>query len=636
MVSEKKMNLKRRWIKGLLLPALVLSIVGFVSFKDKTTAVKAESATGSPFIYDNGGLATGTTSNSGVTAPTGTQWSEVQNETGNTTFSNTLAGVSCSVTATVFRCADDFTIPAGQTWTIDQVVTFAYQTGFTGTTSPITGATLQIWSGRPGDSGSTIIFGNTTTNRLASSTDSSLFRIFNSSVPSPGTTPATNRRIWQNHIAVSPALVLTAGTYWVDWNTQIGATTAHFAPTVTIPGARTQPGWNGRQFTATGWVDTLDVGNPDASAPDVPQDYPFKLVGSVTGAPSSQQPNVDFDNDGKTDYSVIRDSSPAFSGNKGMLAAKSYRERIELMKSLPNKNAENLGGPPPVGTNISWFIFNSGNSSVTGLGHGDPLQDFAVPADFDGDGKADVAVWRGLSSGQPSGNAYFYILNSSTSTLQTVDFGQEGDNPTVSADYDGDGKADPAVYRCPTTAGQCNYYYLGSAGTGVTFVPWGNGTSFSVFPNVGDFDGDGKADFCIQRANPSAPTQAQFVLLRSSDFGAEFISWGLTTDVIAPGDFDGDGKSDFAVGRNDSGQRRWYILERDGGAQFGIPFGIASDYMTPGDYDGDGKTDIAIFRPDIADPNNNYFYVLRSSDGALATFEWGIGQDYPLANWQVQ
>src|SRR6058998_2414908 len=69
-------------------------------------------------IYDNGNLPSGTSSYSGVAAPAGTQWSEDSNDFGVTNYANTLAGVSCSVTTTVFRCADDFNVPVGQTWTI--------------------------------------------------------------------------------------------------------------------------------------------------------------------------------------------------------------------------------------------------------------------------------------------------------------------------------------------------------------------------------------------------------------------------------------------------------------------------------------------------------------------------------------
>ena len=49
----------------------------------------------SALLYDNGGLATGATTESGVAAPAGSQWSEVQHNAGNLTEANTSAGFSC-------------------------------------------------------------------------------------------------------------------------------------------------------------------------------------------------------------------------------------------------------------------------------------------------------------------------------------------------------------------------------------------------------------------------------------------------------------------------------------------------------------------------------------------------------------
>src|SRR5690606_3643541 len=106
--------------------------------------------------------------------------------------------------------------------------------------------------------------------------------------------------------------------------------------------------------------------------------------------------------------------------------------------------------------------------------------DVLTPADYDGDGKADTAIFRASDT---EGAADFYILNSAGFTLSGYAWGSTGDVPTV-GDYDGDGKDDVAIYR----SSDSNFYVLGStSGMVVTNVP---GTT----PVVGDYDGDGKAD----------------------------------------------------------------------------------------------------------------------------------------------
>ena len=155
---------------------------------------------------------------------------------------------------------------------------------------------------------------------------------------------------WQVNMNVSPALVLTAGTYWVDFQFDAG-TSGSFVPW-NYSRSCGLPSWNGRQFIGTNntWQDLIDIGEPTAApqpnvVPDIPLDFPFKLVGSIAETPMAQKPNIDFDNDGKTDYTVLRDdSAPAVAtGNRGIFSAKSVRERMQLKNSLPKTNTANWG-----------------------------------------------------------------------------------------------------------------------------------------------------------------------------------------------------------------------------------------------------------------------------------------------------
>jgi hypothetical protein len=60
-------------------------------------------------------------------------------------------------------------------------------------------------------------------------------------------------------------------------------------------------------------------------------------------------------------------------------------------------------------------------------------------ADFDGDGKSDLTIFR------PGSNTW-YIFNPSSSLYRTQVFGEAGDIP-VPGDYDGDGIHDISVFR---------------------------------------------------------------------------------------------------------------------------------------------------------------------------------------------
>ena len=326
----------------------------------------------------------------------------------------------------------------------------------------------------------------------------------------------------------------------------------------------------------------------DVITAPVPRNTSTAATACGTVAPVRDAP-VDFNGDGKTDFAVVR----------------------------------NTGGGPT--GQVTWFNSQNGSGALTVTPWGISTDTF-VPGDFDGDGKDDVAVWRG---GPPFG-AYFYILNSSNMTFRADVFGQTGDNPNVFGDYDGDGKDDPAIYRSGVNAGDRSFWAFRASTTGIINIrQWGQNGDF---PAPGDYDGDGKMDLAIQRNNGGG--QARFWIQQSSNLATVTTVFGTPTDVVVPGDYDGDGKTDIAVARGIGGQINWFYQPSSTGTGFvSIVWGnSATDFLTTGDYDGDGKTDVAVWRPN-ADPSQTFFYVRGSATGSLIPYEWGQNGDYPVASY---
>jgi len=171
-----------------------------------------------------------------------------------------------------------------------------------------------------------------------------------------------------------------------------------------------------------------------------------------TGGPILQPANVDFDGDGKSDVSIVRDESASFRSNgTSVFGYGSAREKMRALDKFRKEGRINSIGSGPGATNV-WYNSNSGTGAFTVTGFGSAATDFIVPQDYDGDGMADLAVWRA----EGSTSASFFILQSSNGMVVESLFGQPGDNPTVTGDYDGDGAADVAVFRCLPFGGLLN------------------------------------------------------------------------------------------------------------------------------------------------------------------------------------
>jgi hypothetical protein len=289
---------------------------------------------------------------------------------------------------------------------------------------------------------------------------------------------------------------------------------------------------------------------------DAINSVPEDPAGTNTVTVVRKSTSFDFDGDGKTDIAIVRGTVPY----------------------------------------VQWWINHSSDNqtSVTHFGsasHASSM-DRLAPADFDGDGRTDIAAYK---------NGVWWWINSANSTIGIMGFGTAFDSP-VPADYTGDGRDEIAVFR----HGQWWTYDLANAQTSVI--------NFGVpgdSPIPGDFDGDGKIDQAVRRE----PNQWW---IRKSTGGSDSIQFGSTGDWPMVGDYDGDGKTDIAIYR----QNGAWNLHQSSVGYAEVPFGGGGfDFPIPADYDGDGRTDIAIYRFGL-------WYLLQSTEGIsyrrLGGFEWDV------------
>jgi type IX secretion system substrate protein len=204
---------------------------------------------------------------------------------------NTTLGTNNNITFG-FRQADEFTVPSGESWNIDSLVFYAYQTG-SSLTSTISVVNINIWDGSPDNPNSTVIFGDGVTNVLAESNWSGVYRTADFGSPFCPPASCTSRPIMRSSVSVNS--VFSSGTYWLDWQSGGTLQSGPWAPPINLGSGITTTG-NALQYVSSSatWQVVQDTvpangGNPAYE----PIGLPFLVVGSILTGVDEINPHVE-------------------------------------------------------------------------------------------------------------------------------------------------------------------------------------------------------------------------------------------------------------------------------------------------------------------------------------------------------
>lgn len=216
-------------------------------------------------------------------------------------------------------------------------------------------------------------------------------------------------------------------------------------------------------------------------------------------------------------------------------------------------------------------------------------------ADFNGDGKADLAV------ADSSGSAVSILLGNGDGTFQapkdfTIVPGNNFTTYVAAGDFNGDGKADVAVIDNSVV-----YVLLGNGDGTFTLKTTLAGISNPQSVTLGDFNGDGKLDMAVV----DRTTNSVSLFLGNGDgtmqapINTASLGIGAATHMAAA-DFNKDNKLDLVLSDQNSSQVVVLLGNGDGHFQAARSFPLNSGGgfdVAVGDFNGDGVPDIAATSP---------------------------------------
>ena len=250
-------------------------------------------------------------------------------------------------------------------------------------------------------------------------------------------------------------------------------------------------------------------------------------------------------------------------------------------------------------------------------------------ADFDGDGHIDLAVGhvyldtvtilKNDGSGNFASVTHCRLLNQVCAAL------------VCAADFDRDGHVDLAVLDSLGVSGTVSILHNNGDGTFATAADYQTAHGWSCSIASGDFDGDGYIDLVVAADDPSDTVS----ILRNRGDGtfAMGVKYGisLVPSSISVADFDGDEKPDLAITACSWHPNPMHgavlVMKNTGGGTFASPVSYDAGSWPRGisatDFDGDGHIDLA-----VANYSGNTISILRNNgNGTFAGSD-----DYAVRN----
>jgi hypothetical protein len=248
--------------------------------------------------------------------------------------------------------------------------------------------------------------------------------------------------------------------------------------------------------------------------------------------------------------------------------------------------------------------------------------------DFNGDGRDDIIQFNREVS--PAGAVYVALSNGSSfgaaQGWNATPFCEQAGDVCQVGDFNGDGKDDIIGFR--RSSGQVSVALAKTPGPGFNVATiWK--TAFCLLDeicDVGDYDGDGRADIAIfLRSNVVGNIGYVYVALsRGADFGTAVLwadNFCIEQEICGSGDVNADGMDDLIAFRKVDGV---VYVARSDGTKFTKLSSPWIDSFCPGlevcgvgDFNGDRKNDVITYLQSLESAKGGWVYVAPSNGSSF-------------------